>query len=253
VQGTPELGHPVAAQCAPLVDTKHAVLVAVKRYRLAPGFEIGAGRMEIGKGRLALDKLQVHQPTGRVVDEHEQGALRTTILKPPMLAAVDLHQLADAVAPGTGLMHALAPLLAIAPQPGFDHPQPQRLTTERDPMNLAQLLGRQCRAEIPVPLANHRQHRSPQRRGLVPIARATALLRNQARRTVGSIGLGVNPTFVSPGAKRLIDETSLPMTEIAMRAGFGSLRRFNSVFAQVYGRPPTEIRRKRSSGAMVLA
>jgi AraC family transcriptional regulator of adaptative response / DNA-3-methyladenine glycosylase II len=44
-------------------------------------------------------------------------------------------------------------------------------------------------------------------------------------------------------AKRLIDETSLPMTEIAMQAGFGSLRRFNSVFAEVYGRPPTEIRR----------
>ena len=54
-------------------------------------------------------------------------------------------------------------------------------------------------------------------------------------------------------AKRLIDETSLPMTEIAMQAGFGSLRRFNSVFAEVYGRPPTEIRRKRFSGAMVLA
>jgi AraC family transcriptional regulator, regulatory protein of adaptative response / methylated-DNA-[protein]-cysteine methyltransferase len=48
-------------------------------------------------------------------------------------------------------------------------------------------------------------------------------------------------------AKRLIDETSLPMTEIAMRAGFGSLRRFNSVFAEVYGRPPTEIRRTRRS------
>jgi hypothetical protein len=44
-------------------------------------------------------------------------------------------------------------------------------------------------------------------------------------------------------AKRLLDETSLPMTEIAMRAGFGSLRRFNSVFAETYGRPPTEIRR----------
>jgi AraC family transcriptional regulator of adaptative response / DNA-3-methyladenine glycosylase II len=54
-------------------------------------------------------------------------------------------------------------------------------------------------------------------------------------------------------AKRLIDETSLPMTEIAMRAGFGSLRRFNSVFAEIYGRPPTEIRRKRSSGAVVSA
>ena len=46
-------------------------------------------------------------------------------------------------------------------------------------------------------------------------------------------------------AKRLIDETRLPMTEIAMQAGFGSLRRFNSVFAEVYGRPPTEIRRTR--------
>ena len=54
-------------------------------------------------------------------------------------------------------------------------------------------------------------------------------------------------------AKRLIDETSLPMTEIAMQAGFGSLRRFNSVFAEVYGRPPTEIRRKKFSGAAVLA
>src|SRR5271155_6036254 len=48
-------------------------------------------------------------------------------------------------------------------------------------------------------------------------------------------------------AKRLLDETSLPMTEIAMRAGFGSLRRFNSVFAESYGRPPPEIRRTRRS------
>src|SRR6195256_3685514 len=48
-------------------------------------------------------------------------------------------------------------------------------------------------------------------------------------------------------AKRLLDETSLPMTEIAMRAGFGSLRRFNSIFVEVYGRPPTKIRRTRRS------
>jgi AraC family transcriptional regulator of adaptative response / DNA-3-methyladenine glycosylase II len=48
-------------------------------------------------------------------------------------------------------------------------------------------------------------------------------------------------------AKRLIDETGLSMTQIAIQAGFGSLRRFNSVFAVVYGRPPTEIRRKTPS------
>jgi AraC family transcriptional regulator, regulatory protein of adaptative response / methylated-DNA-[protein]-cysteine methyltransferase len=50
-------------------------------------------------------------------------------------------------------------------------------------------------------------------------------------------------------AKRLIDETSLPMTEIAIQAGFGSLRRFNSAFAEVYRRPPTEIRRRRRSSS----
>ena len=49
-------------------------------------------------------------------------------------------------------------------------------------------------------------------------------------------------------AKRLIDETSLSMTEIAIQAGFGSLRRFNSVFAEVYGRPPSQIRRARPLG-----
>ena len=116
---------------------EHPVFVAVEGDRLAPGFEVGASCAEIGKGRLALDKLQVHQPTRRVINEHQQRALRTAILKPPVLAAVDLHQLANAVAPGAGLMDPLSPLLAIDPQLGLDHPQPQGLTTERDPMNLA--------------------------------------------------------------------------------------------------------------------
>jgi AraC family transcriptional regulator of adaptative response / DNA-3-methyladenine glycosylase II len=44
-------------------------------------------------------------------------------------------------------------------------------------------------------------------------------------------------------AKRLLDNTDLPMTEIASRSGFRSLRRFNAVFAEVYKRAPTGIRR----------
>jgi AraC family transcriptional regulator of adaptative response / DNA-3-methyladenine glycosylase II len=47
-------------------------------------------------------------------------------------------------------------------------------------------------------------------------------------------------------AKRLLDTTDLPMSEVAARAGFGSLRRFNAVFAEVYRRPPTTIRRART-------
>ena len=44
-------------------------------------------------------------------------------------------------------------------------------------------------------------------------------------------------------AKRLLDETNLPVTEIALAAGFGSLRRFNTAFRQNYGRAPRELRK----------
>lgn len=62
--------------------------------------------------------------------------------------------------------------------------------------------------------------------------------------------LGASPARVArtarvQRAKRLLDETNLPMIEIALRAGFRSLRRFNAVFAEIYQRPPTAIRRTR--------
>src|SRR6516162_7581685 len=95
----------------------------------------------------------MHQPTGRVVDKHQQRALRPAVLEPPMLAAVDLHQLTNAVAPRPRLVDAFA-LLAIAPQPGFDHPLAQRFPAKGNPMILTQLFGRQGRTKIPVPLAD---------------------------------------------------------------------------------------------------
>jgi len=48
-------------------------------------------------------------------------------------------------------------------------------------------------------------------------------------------------------AKRLLDDTDLPMTEIAYKSGFKSLRRFNTVFLETYRRPPSEIKRRSSS------
>jgi len=47
-------------------------------------------------------------------------------------------------------------------------------------------------------------------------------------------------------AKRMLDETALPITEIAFASGFNSIRRFNSVFHQIFGRAPREIRRQQS-------
>jgi AraC family transcriptional regulator of adaptative response/methylated-DNA-[protein]-cysteine methyltransferase len=43
-------------------------------------------------------------------------------------------------------------------------------------------------------------------------------------------------------AKRLLDVTELPMTEVALQAGFRSVRRFNAVFAEVYRRSPSQLR-----------
>lgn len=64
-----------------------------------------------------------------------------------------------------------------------------------------------------------------------------------------SVHLGASPTQVArtarlQRAKRLLDTTDLSMAEIALTAGFGSLRRFNATFSEMYGRRPTDIRRR---------
>jgi AraC family transcriptional regulator of adaptative response/methylated-DNA-[protein]-cysteine methyltransferase len=65
--------------------------------------------------------------------------------------------------------------------------------------------------------------------------------------------LGASPSQIAKTArvqraKRLLDDTKLPIIEIASLAGFRSLRRFNAVFAEVYKRPPSEIRRAKRNG-----
>src|ERR1051325_8146728 len=139
----------------------------------------------------------MHQPARRIVDKHQQGALRPAILKPPMLAAIDLDQLADALTPRTGLVNPFQALLAVDPQPIRDHPLAQRLPTESNPMQLAQLLRRQGRAEIPIAFANDRQCRGPKLGGLAPVARTTTPLRGQAGRTLGPAS-PQHPKYLTP-------------------------------------------------------
>lgn len=43
-------------------------------------------------------------------------------------------------------------------------------------------------------------------------------------------------------AKRLIDQTTRPFTEVALASGFGSIRRFNAVVERAYHRSPTHLR-----------
>ena len=46
-------------------------------------------------------------------------------------------------------------------------------------------------------------------------------------------------------AKQLLHDTDLPVTQVALAAGFGSLRRFNAVFAERYRMSPSALRRAR--------
>jgi AraC family transcriptional regulator of adaptative response / DNA-3-methyladenine glycosylase II len=61
--------------------------------------------------------------------------------------------------------------------------------------------------------------------------------------------LGVSPVELAQSrrlalAKQLLQDTGLSLTEIAFAAGFGSVRRFNAVFADKMGSAPSELRRK---------
>ncbi len=52
-------------------------------------------------------------------------------------------------------------------------------------------------------------------------------------------------------AKKLLHETSLPITDIALASGFNSLRRFNDAFVKLLFLAPTDIRRNRSANSQV--
>jgi AraC family transcriptional regulator of adaptative response / DNA-3-methyladenine glycosylase II len=60
--------------------------------------------------------------------------------------------------------------------------------------------------------------------------------------------LGATPIDVAltrrvQSAKKLLDETQLPFAQVAIAAGFGSLRRFNGEMRRTYARTPTQLRR----------
>jgi AraC family transcriptional regulator of adaptative response / DNA-3-methyladenine glycosylase II len=73
---------------------------------------------------------------------------------------------------------------------------------------------------------------------------------------VGASPLAVAQTRRLGFAKRLLDETTLPITEIALASGFGSVRRFNDAMLKTYQRSPRELRQKdereRTSGDEVV-
>ncbi|HUN49425.1 MAG TPA: AlkA N-terminal domain-containing protein [Stellaceae bacterium] len=74
-------------------------------------------------------------------------------------------------------------------------------------------------------------------------------LRRLFKRHLGASPIAVAQTRRVLFAKQLIHETGLTMAEIALAAGFGSIRRFNETFRQLFQRPPSALRRRSLAGA----
>ena len=74
-------------------------------------------------------------------------------------------------------------------------------------------------------------------------------LRRLFQQHLGASPLAVAQTRRVLFAKQLLQETHLPMTEVAVAAGFGSVRRFNETFQALFRRPPSALRRKTAADA----
>ncbi len=83
---------------------------------------------------------------------------------------------------------------------------------------------------------------------LAHLAQAVGLGERQLRRLfsdrLGASPIGVAGTRRLLFAKQLLTETRLPITQVAMAAGFGSLTRFNTSFREAYRMAPRDLRRQ---------
>lgn len=62
---------------------------------------------------------------------------------------------------------------------------------------------------------------------------------------LGAPPIAVAQTHRLLSAKRLLDDTALPVSTVALASGFRSVRRFNDTFRRTWGRSPRELRKQR--------
>jgi AraC family transcriptional regulator of adaptative response / DNA-3-methyladenine glycosylase II len=90
--------------------------------------------------------------------------------------------------------------------------------------------------------------------GVEELARHLHISTRQLRRSfvheLGAPPVAIAQTRRLLFAKKLIDETTLPMADVALSAGYASIRRFNDALRQTYGRTPTALRQSRRNASV---
>src|SRR5882672_7758500 len=105
---------------------------------------------------------------------------RDTLLEPSLLASVDLHQLAQALAPVPRLVRLAQSLVSRQPEPCERHPLAERFLGYPNVVELEQLLLRKLGPEVRVALADDLDCLRLQLRRQAPVARLASLARRQA-------------------------------------------------------------------------
>lgn len=67
------------------------------------------------------------------------------------------------------------------------------------------------------------------------------------RKHLGASPAQIAKTLRIQQAKRLLDTSTLSIGDIAFQSGFRSVRRFNAAFGELYGRPPSSLRKQRAA------
>src|SRR5262245_37460787 len=91
---------------------------------------------------------------------------------------------------------------------------------------------------------------SLEEQGLEALADELGVTSRHLRRVMNA-QFGASPIEIAQtgrllAARRLLNETALPITEIAFAAGFRSLRRFNATMKDRYGAPPSKMRGRKA-------
>jgi hypothetical protein len=198
-----ELGEAVAALRLLGVDAENPVPVRGEGQRQAVREHVRLKRLKISLGRLRRRELQMRQPPGRVIDEHDQRAARSPALEPVVRAPVDLNEFAEARPAFANLENLLGPpsLRSPEPQPNLD--LADRLFRHPDALDRAELFARQRRAEIGGARLERRFDRGHTRPIEPVVRRPSAAARDHARLALAAIAANLPLHLPNPDAQKL--------------------------------------------------
>jgi len=98
--------------------------------------------------------VELHQAAGRVINVDQQRAGRTTFLKPAVVAAVDLYQLANAGATIPRLLDPRRTNFPGDPDSGSYHQLTHGLFSQHNVMEFGQLLAGERRTKVSIIIAD---------------------------------------------------------------------------------------------------